>query len=116
MRYILAVLAFSTIAHADMMVIPASINFYSVQIGQTDYRSVNVYNTGNEAIQISATDFCYGDFWVTNWCRLTLRPGGSCNIDVRFSPRSTRYQTCSITLRDGTGDYESVHVAGSGRD
>lgn len=98
----------------DLMVTPGTISFYSVPVGQTQSRSVNVYNFGSEDLPIRINDYCAGDFWIVTWCPWSLRPGQSCSIEARFSPSREGYQGCSLNVTSEAGDYESISISGQG--
>ena len=117
MKTILAVLLLfaSVQAQALISAFPGSINFFSVRLdGFGESQRVTVRNSGREDTRISTSNTCYGDFQVTNWCFGTLRAGGSCSIEVRFSPRREGYQSCSIWVRGSEGGSASIRVSGQG--
>ena len=116
MKTILAVLfLFSTSAHALLSVFPGSINFFSVRLdGFGESQRVTVRNSGRTDVRVSVSNTCYGDFQVNNWCFGSLTAGGSCSLEVRFSPRREGYQSCSIWIRDSDGNGSSVSVSGQG--
>lgn len=120
MRFTLFALAFllsGPAAHARLNALPSSVNFYGVEVGTYGQQdSVTIYNWSNQEVRLSVSDFCYGDFQTTNWCFSSLRPNGSCRIDVRFSPRSVGYQSCSIWVRGDQGSSLHIGVSGQGVD
>lgn len=104
-------------AHADIFVSPSSIYFFQVEVnGYGDTRSASVRNSGREDVRVSVSNTCFGDFHVSDFCGLTMSPGQSCSIQVRFSPRRVGHQSCSIWIRDDSGGSQSLNVSGEGVD
>jgi hypothetical protein len=115
---LLTLLFWLPLAEARIDAFPSHISFFNVEVGDFlgQQRSVTVYNRNDEDARITVTDYCFGDFRITNWCFGTLRPGGSCHIDVRFQPSRVGYQSCTVWLRDNLGGSESVSISGQGVD
>ena len=105
-------------AHARFDAFPSTIHFFSVEVGNGfgDQRTVTIYNRSTEPNRISDTNYCFGDFRVTNWCYGELSPGGSCRMDIRFQPHRVGHQSCTIWLQDSEGASQSIHVSGQGVD
>ena len=56
-----------------------------------------------------------GDFKVTGTSCLSVLPaGGSCGVDVAFTPANTGLQFDSLTVTDAAGDVRSIILAGTG--
>ncbi len=120
MKLVLTLLAFALwlpSAHARLNALPSSVNFYGVEVGTYGQsESVSIYNWSNQEVRLTVSDFCYGDFQTTNWCFSSLRPNGSCRIDVRFTPRNVGYQSCTIWVRGDQGSSLHISVSGQGVD
>lgn len=102
-------------AQASISVSPASVNFFSVEVGSFgQMKSVNIRNTSEEDINVSVSNSCFGDYNVVGFCSYIPR-FGSCNIRIEFRPRRVGYQTCSISVRQTSGGVGSAHISVSGR-
>lgn len=88
------------------------VSLYARPGGVSGVDTVYVRNTGREELRLSSYDSCFNEFHVFNGCRTTLRPGGSCYIQVQFMPRNRGYSSCSINLRSNMGDYQNISVSG----
>jgi hypothetical protein len=98
---------------------PTSLNLGSQAIGGTSSSLfTTLTNTGTAALAISNIALT-GDFAFSSNCPLsplTLAAGGSCDIDVAFSPLSLGVQSASITVTSNAtnGASLSVPVTGTG--
>lgn len=103
------------LAEARLDVYPTYLpNFSAPVYGQSFTERISVRNAGRETIDyMNVYSSCFSDWWVTNWCYSSLRPGDSCTIDVRFTPNRAGYHSCSIDI-SGSGVF-SEHVSLSGR-
>ncbi len=98
---------------------PSSISFANQMVGTTSSaQPVTITNTGAGAATISGiavTGTNPGDFAQTNNCPLspaTLAAGGTCTINVTFSPQAASLRSAAITL---TGSSPlSVGLSGTG--
>ena len=103
------------IAEARLDVYPTYLPSFQAPVGgQSFSERISVRNAGRETIDfLNVYSSCFSDWWVTNWCYSTLRPGDSCTIDVRFTPNRAGYHSCGIDI-SGSGVF-SEHVSLSGR-
>lgn len=107
-------LLLSVQANAALSASPSFVSFYNVKtdgIGQT--QSVTVNNSGPESSMPSVSNGCFGDFQVSNFC-FSIPAGGSCQISIRFAPRTVGYQSCSIFVSDGANGSANISVNGQG--
>jgi hypothetical protein len=114
--FILAAFSFLLpVANAELMVSPSSVNFYNQQVGSYGASAnISVYNMGQQAVQVNVSSGCFSSFSVDNFCNLSLGPSGSCSLDVRFSPMSEGYQSCSIMISDNMGSSQMIDISGQG--
>ena len=55
------------------------------------------------------------DFSQTNNCAVTLAPGDTCSIDVRFAPAGNGSYTATLTMTDGApGSPQTIGLSGTG--
>lgn len=97
---------------------PYSITFGGQAIGSTSApQTITLTNTGNATLNLSnigivgmnATDFAE-----TNTCGATLSAGGSCPIQVTFTPNSIGTVSASIAISDsGPGSPQMVNLTGT---
>jgi hypothetical protein len=97
---------------------PTSINFGTlIRVTGVVSQVVTVTNTGNANVTFSkvAIPVAPGtdqyDYWVTDKCRTTLRPGTSCLITVFFEPDDVGVKPATLVLTDNAaGSPQSVSV------
>jgi hypothetical protein len=98
---------------------PPSLSFADQQVGSTSAaKVVTVSNTGNRALTFTSIGVAQGagDFAQSNNCA-TVAPGGTCTINVSFTPTATGGLTGVMSLtHDGVAGTTLVDLAGSGRD
>jgi hypothetical protein len=59
------------------------------------------------------SEFAPGDFTITgDSCTGALAAGGSCNIDVEFTPTAAGLRSAVLTATDASGDVSTIYVAG----
>jgi hypothetical protein len=83
---------------------PPSLTFDVQALGTTSGpQSVNLSNTGNGALTVAniATSANFGQ---TNNCAGSVAPGGSCTINVTFSPTATVPLIGTLTITDNSND------------
>jgi len=73
-----------------------------------------ITNNQTAALNISGIS-ATGDFTQTNTCQSAISPGGTCTIDVYFTPSVTGTRTGTITITDDAGTSpQSVALSGIG--
>ena len=99
-------------------VLPGSLTFGNQSVGTTSgSQPVTLSNTGNAALTISgiATSASFGQ---TNNCGGSVAVGGSCTINVTFSPTATGSLNGTLTITDNSngvaGSTQSVSLTGTG--
>jgi hypothetical protein len=100
---------------------PASLTFGFQSVGTTSAaQSVTLTNNGSASLSITSiasTGTNPGDFIPTSTCPTgssTLAVGGSCTINVKFSPTVSGTRSANITVTDNAaGSPQSISVAGS---
>ena len=110
------------------VVSPSSLTFGSQLLGTTSApQPVTLSNTGTAALAIASIS-TLGDFNQTNTCGGSLAAGGSCTINVAFTPpsiipsgaNSTTTLTGSLTItdnsRNATGTTQTVSLSGTWQD
>jgi hypothetical protein len=101
---------------------PASLDFGSIQVGQTSTASmVTVTNPGATAMHIWGTAIVgtdSGDFSHVNSCPIppaTLSGGANCTISVQFTPADASARSASLLVsHDGGGSPSAVSLSGTG--
>ena len=98
---------------------PASLSFGSQQTGTTSAPlPVTLRNIGNAPLSISNIALSGGnatDFAQTNNCGLSVAAGGSCVINVTFTPTTTGSRISSVMIMDNApGSPHPFSVSGTG--
>jgi uncharacterized repeat protein (TIGR03803 family) len=97
---------------------PASLTFDNQDVGTTSLpQTVTLSNTGNWPLIVSGL-VTSGDFAQTNDCGGSVAVGGSCTINVTFTPTQTATRTGTLTVTDNSnyfsGSQQTVLLAGTG--
>lgn len=94
---------------------PTSLTFSSQVIDTTSSaQTVTLKNTATQDLDIRGIDTS-GPFSETNNCSSVIVSGGSCTIQVRFTPTSTGAQTGSLSISDQwAGSPDVVKLSGTG--
>ena len=98
---------------------PSALDFGDQVVGTTsDPLTATVTNISSEDLHISGVGISganFGDFAETTTCRSRLAAGGSCTIDVTFTPgaRGDRHASLKI-VDDGGASPQAVPLAGTG--
>src|SRR5262245_50616185 len=83
---------------------PASLSFSSQLVGTSSAaQAVTRYNSGITELSpdsITATRTNSGDFAQTNTCGTSVAAGGSCTINVTFTPTATGTRSAAVTITD----------------
>lgn len=99
---------------------PPSLNFASVAAGASKQLAVTVSNTGDSDLtvtNITITGANAGAFGETDDCSAPIIAGGSCEIDVTFSPPDTGNFAASLNIfNDSTDNQVNVPLSGSAFD
>ena len=113
--FIALVTLISIPSFAYILVSPSFVSFGQVKVGgfSGGWRTINVHNQNNKPVYIDISSFCPMEFRVTNMCYGQLYANGSCSFNIDYSPQSPGYHSCTITIRDSEGGYQSVSVSGS---
>jgi hypothetical protein len=98
---------------------PTSVPFASQNVGTvSNAQSVTVTNTGTADLNVGSATLIgtnSGDFQLTNGCVLSLAPGGSCTIQVRFAPTASGTRTAQVQLiDDAPTSPQLINLSGTG--
>jgi photosystem II stability/assembly factor-like uncharacterized protein len=95
---------------------PRPVAFASVPLGSSDVRTVAVTNSGSTNLTFnSVSSSSPVEFSITNRCSTTLSPGGTCSIDLRFSPAAMGLRTANLVLTDNAADSpQIIAISGTG--
>jgi hypothetical protein len=100
------------------LILPATLSFGSVQVGQTASLAVAVQNAGNVPVTISQISLSGQSFAVTGAGSLpvTLAAGSSLNLAVQFAPASTTATSGALTISSNatTNPTATVTLSGTG--
>ncbi len=74
-----------------------------------------ITNNQTTSLNITGISTGGGDFTQTNTCQSALAPGGTCTIDVYFTPSTTGTRTATLTITDdATNSPQTVALTGIG--
>jgi len=95
----------------------SSLNFTALTVGTTsNAQTIIVINSGNGPLTISSIQAA-GDFAQTSNCTTIAANGGTCAIQVIFTPTSSGTRSGTITLTDSAANSpQLISVTGSGID
>ncbi len=96
---------------------PATVNFGSEAVSvASSVQTVTVYNLGTAPLSISEIEEPSSDFTDSNNCIGTVAPsGGSCTINVTFTPGATGAVTDEFTISDNAANSpHTLTVTGTG--
>jgi hypothetical protein len=98
---------------------PDTLDFGSLEVGQTSTRTVQVSNTGPTAIarlRISFAAANTADFTQTNTCTATNAAGTDCTINVTFKPSSGGPRATELLIASSTSAFtRTIPVTGAGK-
>lgn len=96
---------------------PSNLTFAGLMVGSTSSsQAVTLNNTGGEAMTVTSIA-ASGDFAQTNNCGSSLAAGGSCTINVTFTPTQAGSRSGAVAVTDNApGSPHSVELAGTGED
>jgi hypothetical protein len=95
---------------------PPALTFAAQDVNTTSAaQAVTLSNSGTGSLAISSIA-ATGDFSQTNNCGTSLAPGGSCVINVTFSPTGIGTRTGSLLVTDNApGNPQTASLTGTGR-
>lgn len=99
---------------------PASLNFAATMVNSsTSSQAVTLSNTGTAALSVAGIA-ASASFAQANNCGSSVAAGGSCTINVTFSPTKGGSLTGTLTITDNsnntTGSTQTVALSGTGQD
>jgi len=99
---------------------PGGLTFSGQTVGTTSAaQPVTLSNTGSAALTISSIGIS-GNFAQTNNCGSSVAAGGSCAINVTFTPTAGGTRTGTLTVTDNSngaaGSTQTVNLNGTGED
>ena len=102
-----------------VQVSPSALDFGDQTVGTTsDPQTATITNTGSAELRIFGVGISgpnWGDFAATSTCGSRLAPGGSCTIDVTFTPGARGHRHASLKIvDDGGASPQAVPLAGTG--
>jgi len=101
-------------------VTPSSLSFAATMVNSsTNSQAVTLSNTGSAALAVAGIA-ASANFAQTNNCGSSVAAGGSCTINVTFSPTKGGSLTGTVTITDNsnntTGSTQTVTLSGTGED
>jgi len=99
---------------------PASLTFAATMVNSsTSLQAVTLSNTGSAALSV-ASIAASANFAQTNTCGSGVAAGGSCTMNMTFSPTKAVYLIVTLTITDNsnntTGSTQTVSLSGTGED
>ncbi|MBI4893351.1 MAG: choice-of-anchor D domain-containing protein [Acidobacteria bacterium] len=102
-------------AQPSMEVVPATLDFGAVAVGQVGEKNLTIRNAGSGAISITAVSSSNAAFEVGSASApFTLKPEASRNIAVRFRPAAAGAQTATLTISGNDPGRPTTTVALTG--
>jgi hypothetical protein len=94
---------------------PTSLTFPNQKVGTTSpAQAVTLTNTGSASLEIVSI-IASGDFAQSNTCPASVGPGGSCTLNVTFSPSATGPRAGRVTLSDtDPTNLQTLNMTGTG--
>ncbi|MBS1850714.1 MAG: choice-of-anchor D domain-containing protein [Acidobacteria bacterium] len=94
---------------------PGSLSFANLAVSSSSSaQTVTITNTGGNTMTVSAVAVS-GDFSQTNNCTTLAASGGTCTIQVRFTPTAAGSRSGTLTIQnDAQGNPHSVSLNGTG--
>ncbi|MFD3400571.1 choice-of-anchor D domain-containing protein [Kribbella sp. NPDC058693] len=98
---------------SQISISPTALSFGSVATGSTSAaQAVTVTNSGTAAAPVSSVAVT-GDFSQTNNCGSSIAAGGSCTVNVTFSPTAAGNRSGNLTVT-AAGVASTVSLSGTG--
>jgi hypothetical protein len=101
---------------AQISVIPSTISFGDVAIGETNTQTVTISNSGSSSLTLSQANISGNGFSITGLTvPVTIASGQRTNFDVAFTPESASGSSGTLSLVSNASDSPAViPVSGSG--
>jgi hypothetical protein len=95
---------------------PVSWNFGNQAVGVASAsRTITLHNTGNAPLNIASITADPAEYSQSNTCGSSVAVGGSCDIDVVFTPSTNGVRPGTITIRDNdSSSSQTVYLTGNG--
>jgi hypothetical protein len=105
----------SPTAGAAAALTPASVTFPPQQVGTVSAaQTVTIIDMGSDALTVSNATVT-GDFSIQNGCTSVAATGGTCAIQVTFTPTMLGTRTSTLTITDSSaGSPRTVQLSGQG--
>ncbi len=97
----------------DIYVLPSSINFGDTEIGTFSDEEFQIRNNGGATLEVYSVTSDDTHFEVTN--HTDIDPGGTVDVNVRFTPSSVGTKTGEITIISNDPDEPTISVSVTGR-
>ena len=109
-------LAFGTVAHANVSVSPSSVNFGSESVGSTSAsHTVTITNENRHRITISSIFSSTAQFSFSGpSLPVNLNPGQSLTGSVTFKPSAAQAYSASLEFKRPNGSTNSIALSGTG--
>jgi Abnormal spindle-like microcephaly-assoc'd, ASPM-SPD-2-Hydin/Immunoglobulin I-set domain len=109
-------LAFGTVAHANVRVSPSSVNFGNESVGSTSAsRTVTITNENRHRITISSVFSSTAQFSFSGpSLPVNLNPGQSLTASVTFKPSAAQAYAGALEFKRSSGSTTSVALSGTG--
>ena len=109
-------LAFGTVAHANIKVKPSSVSFGSESVGSTSAsHTVTITNENRRSITISSISSSAAQFSFSGpSLPVNLNPGQSLTGSVTFKPSAAQAYSGSLEFKRSNGSTISVALSGTG--
>ncbi len=107
-----------TLTVGTVKLIPASLSFGIVPLGQFRAQSATLTNTGSTALNITGIAITGDtvDFTQTHNCGTSVAAGKSCTINVTFKPKTAGPHHANLSISDDSaGSPQIVSLSGKGR-
>jgi len=102
-------------AVAGLSVTPTALSFGSVAVGKTTSQEVTLKSTGNTNVDIKSVSISGNGFSVSGASNITLAPGQSSAVTVKFDPSKSGSASGTVTVASSVpGSPAKISVSGSG--
>jgi len=99
----------------SLSVTPAALSFGSVAVGKTTSQDVTLKSTGNANVDVKSVSVSGSGFSVSGGSNITLAPGQSSTITVKFDPSKSGSASGTVTVASNVpGPSAKISVSGSG--
>jgi len=99
----------------SLSVTPAALSFGSVAVGKTTSQEVTLKSTGNTNVDVKAVSVSGAGFSVSGGSNVTLAPGQSSTVTVKFDPSKSGSASGTVTVASNVpGASAKISVSGSG--